>query len=388
MLVGLVALAFNLRPTAVAVGPVLDELRADLGMSPPLAGVLTSMPALAFAAFGALSPAVASRFGPHRTIAAALGLVVTGSIARTLSHHPATFLAFSVVALAGMAAANVLLPSLVRLHFPDRIGLVTSLYSTSLTVGIATAAIVTAPLAEAAGSWRVSFMVGTAAAAAALVLWLALQRLDAGRAPLHERPRGIGLARVARTRLGWTMAIFFGSQSAFAYSLFGWLPAIYRGAGFSPTAAGVFLGIATGAGIPLAFLLPVHASRRPSPWLALVVIVSFAVAGMTGILLAPRTLPWLWALFLAIGNSAFPLVLALIGLRARTPEGTAALSGFTQGVGYLVATCGPLALGMLRGATGGFTAPAVAMLCMLVPLVACGLLACRPSFLEDELRQA
>ena len=31
--------------------------------------------------------------------------------------------------------ANVLLPSLVKLHFPDRIGLVTAIYTTALSSG-------------------------------------------------------------------------------------------------------------------------------------------------------------------------------------------------------------------------------------------------------------
>ena len=63
VLVGIVVLAFNLRPAAVSVGPVLGELTAELGMSPTTAGVLTTLPVLAFAVFGALAPWLARVVG-------------------------------------------------------------------------------------------------------------------------------------------------------------------------------------------------------------------------------------------------------------------------------------------------------------------------------------
>ena len=66
VVVGIVVLAFNLRPAAVSVGPVLAELTADLGMSSTAAGLLTTLPVLAFATFGMAAPGMASRVGVHR----------------------------------------------------------------------------------------------------------------------------------------------------------------------------------------------------------------------------------------------------------------------------------------------------------------------------------
>ena len=57
----------------------------------------------------------------------------------------------------------------------------------------------------------------------------------------------------------------------------------------------------------------------------------------------------MWAVLVGIGAAVFPVVLTLIGLRARTSEGTAALSGFTQSVGYLISAIGPFGMGALRG---------------------------------------
>ena len=58
------------------------------------------------------------------------------------------FLLLSLVALAGMASPNVLMPSLVKRHFPNRIGLMTAVYSTTLAIGLTAASVLTVPIGE------------------------------------------------------------------------------------------------------------------------------------------------------------------------------------------------------------------------------------------------
>ena len=96
-------------------------------------------------------------------------------------------------------------------------------------------------------------------------------------------------------------------------------------------------------------------------------------------------MPWLWALLVGIGTSIFPMVLTLIGLRARTSEGTAALSGFAQSIGYLIAGLGPFMMGALYGATGGWTLPLLVLIVLVIPLSIGAVLLCRERYLEDEL---
>ena len=52
---------------------------------------------------------------------------------------------------------------------------------------------------------------------------------------------------------------------------------------------------------------------------------------------------------LSVAMACFPMILTLIGLRARTPETTAALSTFVQSWGYLISAVGPLLVGVLLG---------------------------------------
>ena len=384
VVVGIVALAFNLRPSAVSVGPVLDEIIAGLGMSAVEAGLLTSLPVLAFALFGALAPRLARLVGVHRLTTLALVGVVVGLWLRSRADDPLVFLALSLLALAGMATANVLLPSLVKLHFPDRIGLMTSVYSTALAIGLTSASVFTVPISEAYDGWRSGLAAWALLAAVAVIPWLGLLRHDRP-ADLETTEGRIGLGDVARTRLGWLMALFFGLQSLQAYAIFGWFAEVYRDAGFSAHTAGLLLGVITGISIPLSFAIPALAARMENQSPLMWGVMACYPVGYLGLILAPRQGAWLWALVIGVGICTFPLILTLIGLRARTAAGTAALSGFTQSTGYLISAVGPFGIGLLHDVTGGWTVPLIALIAVSVPQLMLGLAVSHPSYLEDEL---
>ncbi len=383
VVVGIVVLAFNLRPAAISVGPVLQDLTSELGMAAVTAGVLTTLPVLAFAGFGALAPWFARMVGVHRVTLISLGAVVLGLTARAATESIPLFLVLSLLALAGMATANVLLPSLVKLHFPHRVGLLTGIYSTSLAIGLTFASALTVPVSEALGSWRWGLATWGLTALIAARPWIALIRHD--RKP-EQVPHAITLGAVARTRLGWAMAAFFGLQSLQAYSIFGWFAQVYRDAGFSPATAGLLLGVITAMSIPLSFIVPRLAARLHNQSWLILALVSCYPLGYLGLIFAPVAGAWLWALLVGAAASVFPLVLTLIGLRARTGAGTAALSGFTQSVGYLIAALGPFGMGVLYDLTGGWTVPLSVLLVLVVPQLAAGLTVSRPSYIEDQVR--
>jgi CP family cyanate transporter-like MFS transporter len=385
VVVGVLVLAFNLRPAAISVGPVLAEVTDSLSMDHTTAGVLTTLPVLAFAAFGALAPTIAEALGVHRTTLLGLLLVVGGLLTRAVTDSVALFLVASVVALAGMATANVLLPSLVKLHFPNRVGLFTALYSTGLAVGSTSASALTVPASEALGSWRYGLGVWAVTAAVAALPWLGLLRHDTAE---RTQRSSTSLGEVARTRLGWAMALLFGLQSAQAYTMFGWFAQLYRDAGFSPTTAGALLGVLTGVSIPLSLWLPVVTARTADQTRLMLGLIALYPVGYLGLLLFPVGGAWLWALVCGTASSLFPVVLTLISMRARTPDGTAALSGFTQGVGYALAALGPFGIGALYDATGGWTWPLLALIAMSLVTGWLATLVSRPVYVEDQLPRA
>jgi CP family cyanate transporter-like MFS transporter len=384
VLVGLVLLSLNLRPAAVSVGPVLAEVRDGLGMSATSAGLLTSLPVLAFAFFGALAPALASRIGLHRVTLLAVLCLVTGLGARVLVDHEAAFLAWSMLALAGMAVANVVLPSLVKLHFPDHIGLVTAIYTTSLSIGLTAALWLTVPITERFGDWRHGLGAWALIAAVAVVPWLGL----VGRDRQLERPeRTITFGQVLRTRLGIAMALFFGFQSLQAYVIFGWFASLWRDEDFTAAQAGLLVGLLAATAIPLSLWAPTRLAKSPDPRPLLFAFVGCYLVGYVGLLIAPHEGAIAWAVLIGAGTTTFPLVLTLVGLRARTPEGTAALSSVTQSLGYLIAATGPFSFGALHDATGGWTWPLVVLTLLVLPLFALAAYVARPAAIEDQLRR-
>jgi MFS transporter, CP family, cyanate transporter len=383
VLVGLVLLSFNLRPAAVSVGPVLEEVRRGLDLSGAQAGLLTSLPVLAFAIFGALAPTLARVVGLHRALAMSLVAVVVGLGGRAAAHDSIVFLALSAVALAGMATANVLIPSLVKLHFPDRIGRATAIYTTALAIGLTSAFVLTVPISGLFDSWRAGLGAWALVALVALVPWLGMLGHDRH---LENGARSISFADVARTRIGWAMVLFFGLQSLQAYSIFGWFAQLWRDNGYSAEQAGLLVAIVAGVSIPLSLWLPSAAASREDQRLLIIAVLSCYLAGYALLLVDAHTWAIPAALLVGVGCCVFPVVLTLIGLRAHTPDGTAALSGFTQSLGYLVAAIGPFAVGTIYDATGAWTAPLWLLTALVLPLLAVGAYVGRPAYLEDQLR--
>ena len=385
IVIGLTVLAFNLRPAAVSVGPVLNEVRNDLSMGAATAGLVTTLPVLCFALFGVLAPWFGRTVGMHRVMLGALGLTAAMLGLRSWVEGSLLFILASIPALAGMAVANVLLPSLVKRHFPERIGLLTSIYTTALSVGLTAASVATVPVAEATGSWRGGLAVWAGTAALAALPWLGLLRHDVR--PEGDGRSSISTSATAGTPLAWTMAVFFGAQSMQAYAVFGWLPQIFRDAGFSAQTAGLLLGASTAISIPVSFALPSIAVRLTNQAPLVVGLCGCYALGYLGLILWPAQGALAWALLIGTGTGMFPLVLTLIGLRARTSDGTAALSGFTQSVGYLIAAVGPFMMGVLYGATGGWTVPLIVLIALLAPQVIAGVRVALPRYLEDEIAE-
>ncbi|MET9019261.1 MFS transporter [Actinopolymorpha sp. NPDC004070] len=395
LLAAVVLLAFNLRPAVSGLGAVLDELSTDLGVSALVAGVLTTLPVLSFAAFGAMAPGWSRRFGSRRVLAAALFAVVAGQLVRVLVPSVPVFLLATTVALAGMAAGNVLVPAFVKAYFPGRVGLATAAYTTSMAVGTTVPAALTVPIAHAFGGWRFGLGAWALAGAVALLPWLVLARHRG----VVARPAGPGstgtagnrhesLWSVGRSPLAWSLAGYFGLQSLQAYAAFGWLPQIFRDAGVDAAHAGLLLAILPLVGVPLSLLFPSLAARLPDQRPLVWACGAAYVVGYVGLLLAPASGAVAWAILLGLGGGAFPLTLTMIGLRSRSHDVTARLSGFTQSVGYLLAACGPLAMGALFDVTGGWTVPIGLLLVLVVPQVATGLMAARARYVDDELAAA
>lgn len=392
---GLVLVALNLRPAVAGLGPLLEEVKTGLGLSGAVLGVLTSVPALCFAVFGSLAPRLSRRFGPLVVVLAAMVALATGLALRALAGNTAVFLLTTALALAGIAVGNVLMPVVIKRWFPDRVGTMTGLYSMGLALGTSGAAALTVPIAQAlGGSWRFGLGVWAGLAVVALLPFAAVLLRTRRRTRAAGLSAGAGAEtaqagtapatlRITRSTTAWALGAFFGLQATAAYVVIGWLPQIYRDAGVSAGTAGALLAVAMGVGIPLSFVLPRVAAALSHQGPLVLAIGLCGLGGYTGLILAPTGAPWVWALLLGVSNCAFPLVLTMIGMRARTGAGVAKLSAFVQSTGYLISLPGPLLVGILHDASGSWTVPLLLMAGLLTLQMLIGIIAGRHRFVED-----
>ncbi|MFD3808461.1 CynX/NimT family MFS transporter [Streptomyces sp. NPDC058611] len=392
LIVGIVLAALNLRPAITSLGALFEETRTGLGMSGTVAGLITSVPALCFAVFGITAPRLSRRFGPAAVVCAGMAAIAAGLLIRPFAGGAAGFLAASALSLAGIALTNVLLPVIVKRYFPDRVGTMTGLYSMALAAGTSLAAAATVPLTGAlGGSWRTGLLIWAVLALVAVLPWLPIARASRRAARVAAEQAGAGAAvradagpRIVRSRTAWALACYFGLQATGAYVTMGWLPQIFRDSGVSASTAGVLLAVTMVMGVPLAFVIPRLAGRMRNQGAIAAALGLFGLAGYLGLYLAPAAGAWAWALLLGISNCAFPLVITLIGLRAKSPAGVVKLSAFAQSVGYLISIPGPLLIGALYQHSGGWDLPLALMAALLVPQMVLGVLAGRDRTIEDE----
>jgi MFS transporter, CP family, cyanate transporter len=355
----IVLAALNLRPAVVAVSPLLGEIRADEGLSGAAAGLLTTLPVLCFGVLAPVAPVLARRWGLERVLFGSLVVLCAGFAVRLVPTTGALF-AGTVVAGSAIGLANVLLPALVKRDFADRVGLMTGLYSMSLSGGAALAAGLTIPVADAVGlDWRGALAVWGVLAVAGAAVWAPRAlRADVLEPTPFRAGTGLPVARsVWRSPLAWAVTVVMGTQSLSFYATNAWLPEIFVGLGRTAEAGGWLLALGNMVGIAGAFVTPVLAGRMQRQRGIGVLLVVLVAGGLLGLVLAPAWGP-LWVVLIGLGQGGgISLVLTLMALRARDAEQTSELSGMAQSAGYVLAAFGPLGVGLAHDASGSWTLP-------------------------------
>jgi CP family cyanate transporter-like MFS transporter len=375
---GIMVLAVSLRSSITSLPPVFPELSAALHLSNASITVLAAVPVICFGLFSGLGGPLSRSFGEERVLLAALLLLAAGLLLR--GALPGSML-FPGTVLAGGAIAlmNVLLPSLVKRRHPEHAGLLIGAYLLMLGTGAVVASLIAVPVFKAAGNgpgWPVSLTLGLWAvpAVAAAVLWLPQVRY-------HTRPERVTLpvrAGVHRHALAWQVGVFMGLQSLSYYATLSWLPTLFRDRGVTAAAAGGLLALMNLGNAVTAMVAPTVAQRVRDQRLIIVVTVLAMAAGLLGSQYAPTGTAAVWTLLLGFGQGA-SLGLAIFFTMARAPDPVtaASLSGFAQSTGYLIAAAGPLTVGFLHTATGGWTVPVLALVGALALQLWAGLLAGR-----------
>lgn len=382
LVAALLLTGLSMRTAVTSVGAALDDLQRGLHASGTSAGVITTLPVICFAGFGVMTPQLTHRFGAHRLLTVALVVTTIGLATRPLAGDAAVFAVLSVVALAGAAVSNVLMPSLVKLHFPERIGTMTALYTTALAVGATAAAGLTVPIGDVAGGWRAGLGTWAVVSGVAVLPWLPTIARDRYGDSV-QRARGIPIAALLHSRTAWLLAIFFGTQSMQAYIAFGWFARFLTDHGIANGTAGVMLALLSAIGIPVSLVAPRIPARHHR--LLVAVFAGCYIASYVLMAAAPRSTAWVWMVLAGVGGGTFPFVLSLLGIRARTPATTATLSAFVQVIGYVIAGTGPLLFGALFGSTGSWAPSLVVLFVAVTVMTAVAIPSTAPRYVDDEL---
>ena len=348
----MVLITLLLRPPLAVIGPLLNSIRIDLGLSSAEVGVLTSIPVLCFGIGAFAGPRLLKRFGLFGSFTAIL-VVVTLTLA-TRAWFGFGYLLLATIALGiGIALSNVLFPTLILAEFPTSVPKMTAVYTTLLSVFAAGAAGLAFPMASMLGGWRAELTWLAVPGVLAILTWRFTANLTQVSASVESK---VQTARNLWTHpLAWSLAAFFGLQSANFYVLLNWMPSMLISEGMTPVAAGGVLAFMSSVGVPVGLLLTANLKRLAARSTLLVAAISVVTAtGMAMLALGPV---WVWvaSVFIGVGlSSSFPLSLALIGMKGGSQANTTSLSAIAQGMGYLIAAASVFLAGWLESYVGSW----------------------------------
>ncbi|SDV01833.1 cyanate transporter [Pseudomonas mucidolens] len=351
LMLSVVLVALNLRPSMAAVGPLLSSIRGEVPLSFSGAALLTMLPVMAMGLAMFFGMGVAKRFGEHRSIVVSLLVIGLATVSRLFLDSAAELILSAIVAGVGIALIQALMPALIKSRFSDNVSLFMGLYVTAIMGGAALAASFSPFVQMQTGSWRIGLAIWAVLAVLALVFWYAQRSV----LPPLPQARDAAQESFFGNRRAWLLAIFFGLGTASYTCVLAWLAPYYVEQGWSEQNAGLLLGFLTAMEVVSGLITPAIANRRQDKRGVVAVLLVLIIAGFCGLIVSPQHLSLLWPCLLGLGiGGLFPMSLILSLDHLHNPRRAGGLTAFVQGIGYLIAGVSPLIAGMIRDQLGSF----------------------------------
>lgn len=370
LFVGVIIAAFNLRPAITSVGPLLGFIRDDIGFPNWGIAFLTSMPLIAFAIMSPLAPKLAHRTSNEFALLTGLFILMVGISLRSVSIVLFLFTGTLLIGF-GIAVINVLLPGVIKGNFPTKVAIMTSLYTTSMSLFATIGSAVSIPVAEGVGfGWQIALLIWIIPAIIGFVLWgIIVKKKGFKQNEQSFYQEGKQQPKIWQDHFAWMIALFMGFQSALFYIMISWLPEMLINQGMSAVNAGFMLSLFQVIGIPVSFMMPMIAMRFVNQSKIVLIVNGIFILGIIGFLVETNIALTMIAVLLAgIGSSAnFALSLLFLSIRAPNAEAASQLSGMAQSIGYIIAAFGPIVIGYIFDVTNNWSdAMYVVLLILLV----------------------
>ena len=350
LMLGIILVALNLRPSMAAVGPLLSAIRGDMALSFSLAALLTLLPVMAMGLAMFFGMAVSQRLGEQRTVLLSLLIIGGATLSRLFLDSAGGLIASAVLAGIGIALIQALMPALIKSRFPDNVALCMGLYVTSIMGGAALAASFAPWVMMQTGNWRAGLAAWAVMALLAIPVWWTTR----DKSPDTTRSVVRKESFFTNSR-AWLLAIFFGLGTASYTCVLAWLAPYYVEKGWSEQNAGLMLGFLTAMEVISGLVVPAIANRSRDRRLVLGALLGLIIAGFLGLILSPQHLSLLWPCLLGLGiGGLFPMSLIVSLDHLDEPQRAGGLTAFVQGIGYLIAGLSPLMAGVVRDRLGSF----------------------------------
>ena len=375
----------NLRAPITAVSPILDEMKSVLKIDNFQASLLTSIPLFVFAFFSILVSKATAKINIRHGLIYSLIILIIGIYVRIYGNISMLYISSLLIGL-GICIGNVLTPAYIKNTFPTKIGIMTGIFSVSMSLIAALAS----GLSIAIGNWtnlgwKGSLGVWIVAAIAALII-VCIDSLKNKTATQQKTVQSEDVKfNIFKSKQAWNISIFMGLQSLIYYCLVALLPTLLIDFGMTKTNAGWVFSVLQLAMLPAMLVSPVLASRMKNPKIMIYITSALYFIGIITLLIFKAKFSYLSAILIGIaGGFAFSLSILFFSLRTKTMVGTIKISGMAQSVGYLIAAFGPPIFGKLYDIDSTWSYSLYFLMCCMMILTFFGIKASQPKFVEEN----
>ncbi len=384
IVITIILIAFNLRAPITAVGSIIDMIQSEYSLSAGVAGSITTLPLIAFAVVSPFVSLFSKRYGYGKVMALGIALIFIGELVRSYTACAGLFIGTGLLGV-GIAIGNVLIPTIIKSQFPTKLGVMTSIYVTSMCISAAIGAGISIPLASNLGlGWQNSLAVWASISVVTLAAWMFQVNKKSSSSAPQVQSKGKG--SIWRSKTAWWVTLYMGIQSLIFYSLVAWLPTIIIAKGMTPNFAGTVALTYQLLAIPATLTIPMLCARFKRQSMLTIFVSALYIVGVGLLLMATSHFVILCSavmMSLAMGASISASI-AFISLRSPNATRTSELSGMAQSAGYLLAAVGPTLFGTLYDFTGSWTPTISLILVLLVLLGFCGYKAGRDRHTHEE----